>query len=255
MAMHDKEIDDLFRSRLDDFEVAPSTQVWNAIDDELNAGKRKRILLPLLGVAASIIVLISAGLLFIPQGEKLNGKHTVKNNIAKIKVTVPVIVKATTITTPSIAKAKNITAQQHLAGVTVNRVARVSSAKQITPMTEHQNAVSEPVLAATEQREQLVAVVTDNTTPPTITQPAAVSAAIETLPVRAAGILPANTKPVIAKVKPRRRIHTLGDIINLAMAKVDKRQDKLVEFTNSDDDDEANITEVNLGIFKIKKDK
>jgi hypothetical protein len=45
----------------------------------------------------------------------------------------------------------------------------------------------------------------------------------------------------------------LGGIINTIVAAVDKRDDKLIEFTDNDDDDGSRVTAVNLGIFKIKK--
>jgi hypothetical protein len=46
----------------------------------------------------------------------------------------------------------------------------------------------------------------------------------------------------------------LGGLINALIAKVDRRQDKLIEFSDSDDDDaESNVTGLNLGLIKIKK--
>ena len=56
------------------------------------------------------------------------------------------------------------------------------------------------------------------------------------------------------KVK-RKRIRSFGDVVNLVMAKVDKREDKLIQFTNSDDGDESNVTGINLGIINLKKEK
>jgi hypothetical protein len=84
MEMQDKEFDDLFRSKLDGFEVKPSVGVWDNIALDLSAGKRKKILLPFLSIAASIIVLVSAGILFIPQKQNVISKHPVKNKTAKI---------------------------------------------------------------------------------------------------------------------------------------------------------------------------
>ncbi len=69
--MQDKEFDDLFRSKLGDFETEPSAQVWQNIDAELDRKRRKKSIFPMLGIAASIIVLITAGILFIPKKENV----------------------------------------------------------------------------------------------------------------------------------------------------------------------------------------
>jgi hypothetical protein len=41
--------------------------------------------------------------------------------------------------------------------------------------------------------------------------------------------------------------------VNLVVAKVDKRKDKLIQFSDSDDDGSV-ITAVHLGALKIKRD-
>ena len=67
MNMQDKEFDDLFRSKLDNFEMEPSAQVWQNIDAELDGKKKKGSLFTLLSIAASIIMLIATGILFMPK--------------------------------------------------------------------------------------------------------------------------------------------------------------------------------------------
>ncbi|RYE28502.1 MAG: hypothetical protein EOP42_16695 [Sphingobacteriaceae bacterium] len=56
------------------------------------------------------------------------------------------------------------------------------------------------------------------------------------------------------KVK-HKHIRSFGDVVNLVMAKVDKREDKLIQFTDTDDGDESTVTGINLGIINIKKEK
>ena len=48
-------------------------------------------------------------------------------------------------------------------------------------------------------------------------------------------------------------IRNFGDMVNLVIAKVDKRKDKVIEFSDTDDGD--SITGINLGVIKIKKEK
>jgi hypothetical protein len=52
----------------------------------------------------------------------------------------------------------------------------------------------------------------------------------------------------------KHKIRSLGDVFNVMIAAVDKRKDKIIEFSNTDGDD-ATITGVNLGIIKVKKEK
>src|ERR1700743_3890466 len=90
MNMQDKEFDDLFRSKLDNFEMEPSAQVWQNIDAELDGKKKKASLFTLLGIAASIIMLIGAGILFIPKNVANNSnEHKLAHNQVKPTVVKP----------------------------------------------------------------------------------------------------------------------------------------------------------------------
>lgn len=258
MDLQDKEFDSLLRSKLDDFEVKPSAGVWDSIDAELNAGRRKKILLPLLSIAASIVVLLVAGLLFIPQRAKINRKHPVQNNIAQTKSQAKNRSMAKNNTQPAILKVKDA-GKQHLAFTAVNRIARVHTVKKakeiIAQPNQFKSLQEQPVLAAVTNHEQITAVVPDKATELNIKQPVDETEAFITKPALTATPIPVNNKTDAIAVKPKHRAHTLGDLINLAVAKVDKRHDKFIEFTNTDDNDEANITGVNIGILKIKKEK
>ncbi|HTK17928.1 MAG TPA: hypothetical protein VL442_00360, partial [Mucilaginibacter sp.] len=82
MNMQDKEFDDLFRSKLGDFEVQPSAQVWQHIDAEI-AGKRKKGIFPVLSIAASVLILLTAGILFIPKKGAVKRNRPDTNAVAK----------------------------------------------------------------------------------------------------------------------------------------------------------------------------
>jgi hypothetical protein len=249
MDMQDKEFDQVFRSNLDNFEVQPSPMVWDAIDSQLNNGRRKKALLPWLSIAASILVLICAGLLFIPKGLKTSGKHFTKNNVAVVKE-------------DTIAKAHN---QSHQNNVKISAVQQslLASTKAIKYNIKKKITVNKsmpeikteekPALTALNQ-QQITALVPDKTTPIAI-KPIEDNITFITKPAIAETQIPIDAKPEVTPAKVRHKVHTLGDLINLAVAKIDKRQDKFIEFTNTDDDDDSSITAVNLGILKIKKDK
>ena len=80
--MQDKEFDDLFRSKLGDFEVQPSAEVWQNIDAEL-AGKKKKSVFTLLSIAASVLILLTAGILFIPKKGAVKQGKPDTNVVAK----------------------------------------------------------------------------------------------------------------------------------------------------------------------------
>jgi len=67
MDMQDKEFDKLFNQKFEDFEVEPSPWVWDNIAGELDGKKAKRTIMPWLSIAATVLVLITAGVLFLKQ--------------------------------------------------------------------------------------------------------------------------------------------------------------------------------------------
>jgi hypothetical protein len=50
-----------------------------------------------------------------------------------------------------------------------------------------------------------------------------------------------------------RKVKGVGGLVNFVIAQVDKREDKLIEFTESDEGTE--VSGINLGLLKIKSKK
>jgi hypothetical protein len=71
-------------------------------------------------------------------------------------------------------------------------------------------------------------------------------------PDKLAGQNLADNKKDSVLAKRKHRIHNFGDLVNLVVDKLDKRQDKVVQFAD-DEDGDSHLTGVNLGIVKIKK--
>src|ERR1700744_1830410 len=124
MNMQDKELDNLFRSKLDDFETEPSAKVWENIDAGLKNGNRKRILLPLLSAAASIIVLVTAGVLLISHSVVIATHHIGKGSIAKSSI-VKAPINDSSNTTKQLASAKPL-----INAVRVKQVAKLQPVKK-----------------------------------------------------------------------------------------------------------------------------
>jgi hypothetical protein len=267
--MRDKEFDDLFSSKLDNFEVEPAAQVWQNIDAALDGKKKKGTLSALLAIAASVIILIGAALLLMPKKEtSYSGQH--KNEKLAHNQAQPAKVKPEK-NTPRITlqpKAEQLAD----AKVPAKPAERAHRAKKIETPAAPSKADNQ--LIAKKEAEKRQAVKADE-------QPLLAAAPGEHNEVNNTGrqpeqglvikesadvAIPAidSQQPVLASVQPpafkenktvakRRGIHNFGDLVNLVVAKVDKRSDKLVVFSNTDDD-ESTITAFHLGAIKIKRD-
>ena len=258
MDMQDNEFDDVFRSKLDGFEDEPSGRVWNGIDGELNTANHRKIFIPILRIAASIILIVGLGLLFVVNKGNV---IPVKGNKGHLTKNVKPAVKQPDIIAP-VKQPEQIS--KAVQPQSVNHMARVRTPKKFnTPANLTQPQVvaketSEPikpteqqVLAAVEPprpAEIIKSVVPDN--PQFASKINDDVAEVKSKPLVTAQ-LPATEKA--AKPAKRHGIHNFGDLVNIVVAKVDKRKDKAIEFTNSDDD-ESTVTAVNIGPVKIKKD-
>jgi len=253
MDMQDKNIDEIFRVKLEAFEMEPSESVWPSIAREMAPVKRKRSLTPYYGVAASVIILVSAGIFFIPHRIKINGERHSLNNIAKAA------------TRYSFKKSENLlkdnsnstTPKQNRIAVHQYKTVNSNHVQKISPETKTSDSgkTQHPIIASIPQREQerIEAAVPDIATQLSVTQPATETTRFINKLSLAAAQLPYADRQNDGFAKPRHTIRNLGGLINAVVAKIDKRRDKIIEFT--DDDDETNVTGINLGIIKIKKEK
>ncbi len=261
MNMQDKEFDDLFRSKLGDFEVQPSAEVWQNIDAELN-GKKKKSIFPILSIAASVLILLAAGILFIPK------KGAVKHN----KPDTNIVVKAN----PSVVKPENTdpttsseTQQERLASVetSVKYTTKADRSKMKTSAVEQKQAntsITKTEMVTHEDRPLIASAGTPKQYEIVKQEPIELTEATSTenktvvdnsaISLPAQPVLAANQPAKTAKPAVKKRgIRNFGDIVNLVVAKVDKRKDKLIQFSDTDDD-ESVISAVHLGALKIKRD-
>jgi hypothetical protein len=270
MKMQDKEFDDLFGSKLDNFEMEPSAQVWQNIDAELDGKKKKGSFFTLLGIAASIIMLIGAGILFMPKKVANNSNQHKNDKLAHNHVK-PTVIKPENKAPVNVQPVK--AAQVADAKVPAKPIERAHHPKKIeTPVTPAKEdnqliAKAEPVKQEPVKPDEqpVLAAVPDqkNEAKNTGTQPVEIAVTakqpeeIKTPAVQTQQPVLASAQPAVAKenktVVKRRGIHNIGDLVNLVVAKVDKRHDKLVVFSDTDDD-ESTITAFHLGAIKIKRD-
>ena len=264
MNMQDEEFDDLFRSKLDNFGVEPSAQIWQNIDAGLGGKKHKNSAAFILSIAASIIILVTAGILFIPKKGMVKPNRSYSNQVTVNKVKLSAI--RTGDNSPAVTPEKQ---EQQAANMQMldKGIARIHHPK----ITSTQAVMQEPDASGIAKQEtvkpeeqNVFAAVTTKKSDEGINQamielePA--PSTVKQLNDNSAISLP--LQPMLTSIPAiktnrqtvkKRGIHNFGDLVNLVVAKVDKRKDKVIEFTDTDDD-ESTITGVHLGAIRIKKD-
>ena len=254
--MQDKEFDDLLRSKLENFEHEPSGEVWAGITSGLEK-KPKRSIAPLLGIAASIVILVTAGILFIPRITHINIKPQAQNKTPEVaRQNVQDGANAAT------GDAEKLTAGNAPKETAGTRPAGLQKSRSTTPAIQSYAVDSvkngeQQFMASTPQQhpEEIKAIVPDQSTQLTVKQPMPIETPVfKTQPVIADAQLQQPGKQDTATGKSGHKIHTFGDLVNVVVAKLDKRKEKIIEFSDTDGD-RSTITGLNLGIIKIKKDK
>jgi len=254
--MQGNELDDFFRSSLDELEIQPSAHVWAGITNRLDADKRKRSLVSFLSIAAGIALAIAMGVLFIPNRVKVNKQEPLVSRVLKDTSSVIKHVAAVSATHQQnkiaanvvIAPIKNRTTEN------TNHDPETNSARKTNvQQQEIAKPGNKPDIVSPLRGDDLAnARITDNTENGIAVQPVVNDLnLVANKPVALLAQLP--NKPINAPAK-KRRIHSVGDLFNVVIAAVDKRKDKVIEFSNTDEDD-AVITGINLGIIKVKKEK
>jgi hypothetical protein len=257
MDMQDKEFDQLFRAKLDGFEAEPTGQVWDGIVDGLDGKRRYKMLVPYLSIAASIIVLAAAGILFIPQKAVVSSKPPVKTGIA-ITARPAIVTGADSLNTPHQSAVQQPAVVNSMAGVKRSEpVDIVPDKKPDAAVAEPQRPVNQqeqPILAVVQQKQDAINPVLPDNNTPLVTKAAVDDAhAFITKSALTASVQPANNKidDAASITKPKHKAHGIAGLLNAVIATVDKRKDKLIEFTDSDDD-ETNVMSINVGALKSK---
>jgi hypothetical protein len=258
MDMQDKEFDQLFSAKLDNFEAEPTSQVWDGIVEGLDGKRRYKMLVPYLSIAASIIVLAAAGILFIPQKAAVNTKPLVKSGI--VKTAQPAIVTgADSLNTPPQNTVQQPAVTNSMVGVKhsspVDNIVNNHSAPIAVEPQSPVKPTEQLVLATAQQKQDVINPVLPDNSTPLITKPVVDNAPVFiTKSALTASIQPANNQQDdAASLKPKRKAHGIGGLLNAVIATVDKRKEKLIEFTDSDDD-ETNVMSINLGALKSKRE-
>ncbi len=259
MKTSDKELDNLFASKLHDFEVGSAANLWQNISAELDRKPKRKSIVPGLRIAAGIVVVLSVGLLFLRKTE------LTKTNLPK-KAAKVVLQKID----PSITQIASLDDKKSILLLSVkNKVIKEASPKKgkskviFTKPEIVQNSENEPVSIQTlaQNKPEAEPIISkDNTVESRVALVPDVSVSLKLQPeidipqktVVKPSMFSAENNTVKVKHK---RIRSIGDVVNLVMAQLDKRQDKLIQFSDADDGEESNVTGINLGFISLKKEK
>lgn len=239
-AMSDEELDEIFRRKLESYEDTPSAKTWANISNELRVsdqgrGRTNRIWM----AAASLILLISMGLLLIPKKPPVRLQATqVWEPEAEQRNEQPKVIAVRP------RESKSVVFLQRLASI------RIESDKHADDYKARGKAISENIthLSRIQQTElqttSPTAVVKQEDTPQMLVD--------ERVKVQ----MPVS-EPVLALAEPEHedaavnkgKIKSLGDIVNFVVRQVDPRKEKIIEFTNHDEG--SSVSSINLGLLKI----
>lgn len=251
--MQDKEFDEFFRTKFSTYEEQPSGAVWEAISRELGSRKRRSYRY-IWSAAASVVVILAAGIWFARPAKviKLRGQAA------------PQEITKTVVNQPGKVEAAKDSVQAgfftRLAGLKINRKIHVPASAKLprenTGTAAHVNSAAGE--ETTQQEVTVESLASANLSPE---QPVKLNVApvTEKLNLKEhelqspsagehSGHVYASANEENENLKPA--IRSVGDIVNFVVSKVDRRKDKLIEF--SDSDEGSLISGINLGLVKFK---
>lgn len=251
----DKELDKLFQQRFKDLEFSPSDAVWGKITGKLDRQKSGNSSIPGYWLAAaSVIILISAGLWFYRPAEviKLRGNPEI------------VQIKADSSRLPEINEPLKNTESERTkpAASTLVKSAGIESGKY---KLSEESTLPETNTELPVEKELIVmssgSVKRSNPVQPkqSVKIPAGYSGDQSQLDVTQPDLIAKIDLPQedIKSEEPQktesRKIRSIGSLVNFVIARVDKREDKIIEFKDGEEGSE--LSGVNLGLVKFKSRK
>ncbi|MDO8992580.1 hypothetical protein [Daejeonella sp.] len=256
----DKELDKLFQQRFGDLEIEPSAAVWEKITGTMDQKRRKAAFPSFWMAAASIVVLISAGLLYFRPQEviKLQGSTEMAQNIEENSSRPELNEAPLTIEAPLNGPQ---TEKTNLPDFNMVNASEVKSSEyslvQKVPVAgpEVKVPAAEPIVIASEPVKKVNQVQPKKSVKVPNRYSGDQSALDVTQPdmMAKADFSEDEINPEESEVRGQRKIRSIGSLVNFVIAKVDKREDKLIEFKDSDEGSE--VSGINLGLVKIKGKK
>ncbi len=243
----DKELDKLFHQRFEEAEFQPSENVWGKITAKMDRKENARKPFPVFWMAAaSVLVVIGAALWFYRpvevirlQGTPQMAQETQGGSTDEVAPEAPLIEPEQTI----------------IRGFDFSKLA---TSEQNSLDTSEEVTLPERTVEEAPKQE-LIALSNPRKSTPEVSQPGKEvrvprysgdqSQLDVTQPdmIASAGV---SEDDLISENTPAKRVRGIGGIINLVVSKVDRREDKIIEFKDGEEGSE--VSGINLGLIKLK---
>ena len=236
--MQDKDFDQLFKQRFEEFEVEPSTRSWQKITGELDKTSKKRKALPNFWMAAASVIILAGTILWLYKPVeviKLRGNAETQIALKEVKQAdkEPQLAVNETIAEPVETK---------------NRFAAKSEVRT-SRKADKQNALRteqvEPEISKISDPAENVLIVSQK---PVVLQTQTNLVKEKEKPVVLAVVNDEHNNAETETAKPR--IRSVGGLVNFVVAQVDRREDKFIEFKDGEEGSE--VSGINLGLLKFK---
>ena len=234
--MQDKEFDQFIKDKLAQAEVTPPAMLWNKVDAQLETKRKKPF--PMMWMAAAVaVVAVSAGLLFNQQEKiQLQGQPAIVATTEKSatetmppSAETPVVInqeaQTATVKQHTVAPAKSIAKKELLAMQPSSSEVHLDNRnKEVKQPQEEPMVIRDVELALTTPQEPVMTGIQET---------------------------PQDALTDDQAVAPERRgIRNVGDLVNFVVDKIDKREEKILQF-NPNDDDQSSLVSINIGILKF----
>lgn len=253
----DKDFDQLFKSSFEDFEVAPSADSWKKISEELEKKPSKKLFV-FWSAAASILLVLSIGIgLYTNNSAGVIPKVAIANDVLVAESPATESVNKGAI--GGLAENKNVLLKSDLkSGPKIKSFTKRESDVEIN-ITKEANQMPVNEVLATNGQEENVTRINPIKNIKTALQPEITEKNDEKIITDSesrlvlAQAFKSNEKSVEEKVVGKRiKFSSVGDLVNLVVAQVDKRENKIIKISKTEES-ENEITGINLGLFKFSK--
>lgn len=247
----DKELDRLFQQRFEDAQFQPSEDVWLKIADKMDQKKKVKIFPVFWMAAASVLLVISAGLWFYRPVEVIRLQGAPKEMVKKIPKNSGF--NLSTESTASEPDNQDVKGLNFPDGKAANAVSlRLDDVKPVLEVPKTSKQTAEIIIAnnSTKKNSQEILQPRKEVKVPQryagdqstldVTQPDMIASA--DIPETDIAVVPEQNSP--------RKIRSIGSLVNFVISKVDHREDKIIEFKDGEEGSE--VSGINLGLVKLK---
>lgn len=244
--IQDKEFDQLFRDKFDGAEVQPSAGLWEDIEAQLPK-KRERIL-PVFWLAAALACIsLSIGLWFNQMPKKVQLQlvnYRPAHPITKSSTLQHHPVQQSVVSTvkPAISHTRVVVSSP---GKVVRGATETAGVKKDLVAMQPLELNSHPDYKALDVKQQKLYLPVTTSSPP------------KDEVLLNAGIAAADNKPEVINENNTQDTHkgirNIGDLVNYVVDKVDKREEKFLQFKTEDDN--SSLIAINIGIIRFNAKK